>query len=256
MWRTLLVFFGVFGAAGMIAAAPRESPSQSVEDVPVAILFNHSIFIHGLQPSEIEIHRAKQHLTEERFNEWREEVLYGKLEARIFESIERQFCKEHSCEPTEEEIATFQRSKAGSSQGQRWKAEEVTVLKQQLNDPTISPALREQLTKFSEHTEQIAKGSMGAASFIRRWKFNKAMYEQYGGAVDVGGPKTALVSSPAISPVGAYRVYLREQEQKGSFKITDPVFRAKFWEHFDKPQPFEIKKVDKNPFQIPWWESQ
>ena len=63
-----------------------------------------------------------------------------------------------------------------------------------------------------------------ASSFIRQWKINRALYQQYGGRIvfQQGGPE----------PLDAYRTFLEEQEKQGAFAILNKEFEPEFWKYY------------------------
>ncbi len=88
-----------------------------------------------------------------------------------------------------------------------------------------------------------------AAAFIRQWKINQALYNQYGGRVifQQGGPE----------PLDAYRLFLQEEQEKGAFTIHDEAFNQRFWEYYltDSKHSFYPagSKEEAQAFDIPWW---
>jgi len=63
-----------------------------------------------------------------------------------------------------------------------------------------------------------------AAAFIRQWKINRALYEQYGGRViyQQGGPE----------PLDAYRNFLKQRQAQGDFTIMNKDLEAAFWRYY------------------------
>ena len=88
-----------------------------------------------------------------------------------------------------------------------------------------------------------------AAAFIRQWKINRALYQQYGGRIiyQQGGPE----------PLDAYRTFLQARERQGAFKILNPAFAAEFWKYFvtDALHTFYPKgsREEAQAFETPWW---
>jgi hypothetical protein len=88
-----------------------------------------------------------------------------------------------------------------------------------------------------------------AAAFIRQWKINRALYQQYGGRIifQQGGPE----------PLDAYRAFLEDSAARGSFRIQNKNLEAAFWRYyrddsihsFYKPGSAEATKAFANP---PW----
>jgi hypothetical protein len=78
---------------------------------------------------------------------------------------------------------------------------------------------------------------------VKMWKFNKSLYEKYGGRV--------IFQQAGLEPLDAYRRFLEDNESRGAYRIDDPALRAKFWEYFTT-----LRHTDagvKNPFDKPWW---
>lgn len=63
-----------------------------------------------------------------------------------------------------------------------------------------------------------------AAAFIRQWKINRALYQQYGGRIGYqqGGPE----------PLDAYRRFLEERAARGDFRIANPDLETAFWRYY------------------------
>jgi len=95
-------------------------------------------------------------------------------------------------------------------------AAEQASLDQFLADTAEDPA---------ENPEEVRamREEIGAA-FIRQWKINQALYQQYGGRIifQQGGPE----------PLDAYRTFLEEAQARGDFAITDPGLEEAFWRYY------------------------
>jgi hypothetical protein len=100
-----------------------------------------------------------------------------------------------------------------------------------------------------ESVEDKAAREEIAAAFIRQWKVNRALYQQYGGRIifQQGGPE----------PLDAYRKFLEESAARGDFTIANPHLDAGFWRYyrddsihdFFKPGSAEEAKAFADP---PW----
>ena len=103
-------------------------------------------------------------------------------------------------------------------------------------------------TARSAADDQAARRQV-AAAFIRQWKINRALYQQYGGRIiyQQGGPE----------PLDAYRTFLQARERQGAFTILNPAFEAEFWKYFltDSIHSFYPKgsQEEARAFQTPWW---
>ncbi len=93
----------------------------------------------------------------------------------------------------------------------------------------------------------MAKGT------IEQWMINKALYQQYGGRIiyQQGGPE----------PLDAMHDYLKEQQQKGAFKIFEKSFEAPFWDYFVNDSKHDFfkpgSKEERQAFgKAPWQQKQ
>jgi hypothetical protein len=92
-------------------------------------------------------------------------------------------------------------------------------------------------TRESKALEEIGKVS------VESWKFNKALYEQYGGRV--------IFQQAGIEPLDAYRAWLEDEEKAGNFEINVPKWNDAFWEYY-KPKYHTFVDAPE-PFKTPLW---
>jgi hypothetical protein len=111
----------------------------------------------------------------------------------------------------------------GESKGitvtQAEKAEYVADVREVLSrDPAMAATLREESAEDQAVREEIAD------AFIRQWKINAALHEQYGGRIifQQGGPE----------PLDAYRRFLEERQAAGDFEIVSEPLAAEFWKYY------------------------
>ena len=112
------------------------------------------------------------------------------------------------------------------------------------NDPNLRSA-------GEEPAEDRAAREEIAGAFIRQWRLNKALYEQYGGRIIFrqGGPE----------PLDAYRKFLEDSQARGDFTIETAPLETELWRYyrddsihsFYPPGSAEEKKV----FAAPPWAS-
>jgi len=116
-------------------------------------------------------------------------------------------------------------------------------IERRLASPTLSDAERkalsaefDSLNQLQRDLEETAGGDAEdpeearqarrtvAGAFIRQWKINRALYQQYGGRVicQQGGPE----------PLDAYRRFLEEQQKQGAFEILNKDLEAAFWRYY------------------------
>ena len=100
-----------------------------------------------------------------------------------------------------------------------------------------------------ESAEDKAARDEITAAFIRQWKINRALYQQYGGRIvfQQGGPE----------PLDAYRKFLDESAARGDFRITNPEIDAGFWRYYRDDSIHEFFKpgsaVEAKAFADPPW---
>jgi hypothetical protein len=85
-------------------------------------------------------------------------------------------------------------------------------------DPAVAAELGE------ESVEDQAVRLESAEAFIKQWKINRALYQQYGGRIGFqqGGPE----------PLDAYRKFLEERQAAGDFSIENEALVAGFWRYY------------------------
>lgn len=85
-------------------------------------------------------------------------------------------------------------------------------------DPAVAAELGQESAE-----DRAARLEIGAA-FIRQWKINRALYQQYGGRIGYqqGGPE----------PLDAYRLFLEERQAAGDFSIDDATMVEPFWRYY------------------------
>ena len=84
-----------------------------------------------------------------------------------------------------------------------------------------------------------------ARQMVLLWKVNRALYRRYGGVV-------IFQQLDPLEPIGAYRAFLKEMEQRRILEIYDAGLRAGVWDRFSTDQPFEIPPAMVD-FETPWW---
>ena len=260
--------------ASSVSAADNAAPQNRVV---VATVFSKPIYADELELSPSV--KLPPGLTEEQRSQWQASQRNGWLNRLIWTPLADQYCQSHDCEPTDEEIAAFnqflERSKQMASgvmqkQFEEWKSKRATLVAEQ-QSPNVSEGrgkeIREELKQLDSllaieatfHDSMAPKQPVAAdrdiaRASIRAWKFNKALYEKY------GGPLIFQQANP-IEPLGAYRAWLEEHEGKGDFQILDPKLRTAFWDYYVSTEHNFIdldkllkEKGLKSPFEKPWWQ--
>jgi len=133
-----------------------------------------------------------------------------KLAALIWKAFEDKYETEHPLQATDEEVAQLNDVLSSIPEGRK------SDVEKQIESE------RAQLTE--DEQAEVAKFAADLRrEMVKSWKFNRALYRQYGVAV-------IFQQFDPVEPVGAYRSWLKEQETAGDFTIFDEQSRAEFWE--------------------------
>ena len=113
-------------------------------------------------------------------------------------------------------------------------------------------ALAETGGEATENPEEVkAARDQVAAAFIRQWKINRALYQQYGGRIifQQGGPE----------PLDAYRRFLEERQAQGEFEILNKDLEPPFWHYYRTDAIHSFfppgSKEEAQAFESPPWQS-
>ena len=273
--RVCCLFLAV-GCTGILtadASAVDEAPSQN--RVVVATIFSKPIYADELDPDPSS--KPPSNLTDEQLGQWRSDQRKTRLSQLIWVPLLDQYCKTHDCEPTDKEITTFDQSIKRSMQQsvEAWKSHRAALLTE-LQSPRVTDARRKEISEQVKQLESLlateahmhegmtpeqraevvaalpAHEREIARTFIRAWKFNKALYQQYGGRI--------IFQQAGMEPLDAYRVWLKEHEDHGDFAINDAASREEFWSYFVSEAhnfvPIENFREETgltNPWEKPWW---
>lgn len=95
--------------------------------------------------------------------------------------------------------------------------------------------------KVREAEEQIAE------AFIKQWKINRALYQEYGGRV--------IYQQGGAEPLDAYRIFLENAQKKGEFEILNKEFETDLWNYYttDSKHSFYPDNEKEKAINTPWW---
>ena len=186
----------------------------------------------------------------------------------ILRPLTDRYAAEHGIEVMPDEIDGYlARIAAVAEQDRRERDARLAEIERQLATPALADDQRAVLTAERERMQQLRRDLDSApatpeeaaeeaqarrtiaAAFVRQWKINRALYQDYGGRIifQQGGPE----------PLDAYRRFLEEQQKRGAFAIADKDLEAGFWRYYrdDAIHSFypagsaeEAKAV-----RTPWW---
>ena len=134
------------------------------------------------------------------------------------------------------------------------KLEETEIL---LKDTTLSPTEREQAEKrrstllslagHEKHTDEMRQSTVEElrsvyGPWIEAWKFNKSIYDKYGG-------KVAITKFGPV-PTEAKKDVLSQYEKDGKLLIFDEGLKSNFWSRVAEPPHIEAKpqQIDFTPY--------
>lgn len=163
---------------------------------------------------------------------------HAKLTDLIIEGVLEDYAKEHGIKPDPALVARFievfgeslasaaDRSQSADDQNDKGKESPDKV-------PTATP------------TTQKREPKVVAEEQVKLWLINKALYEQYGGAV-------VFRSNTPQFPIAAYNALFKAYAAQGKLVIKEDSFAGLFWGGFAPPYNAEIDPefVD---FSHPWW---
>jgi hypothetical protein len=178
--------------------------------------------------------------------------LIGKITAEILQD----YVAKNNLKATDAEVQEFQISQErfmGEARA-RWQKES-TELQERLRSDTLKPKEREDAKKraatlaFNLQNETIngdlSKEDLRSiyAPFIEAWKFNKSVYERYGG--------TVAITKFGPDPVEATKRLLKEYERDKKLEVCNPILRKSFW-HRLSMRPHLVAEKNEVNF-TPYW---
>lgn len=190
-----------------------------------------------------------------------------KLDGLIFSTLLQAYAKENQIEPTDAELDAFLAKTEEKEQlaQARFEADR-DRLQLELQAATLAESDRkekesqlqtiESILKSTREMQEMSQGMAEqmrpikrqmAQQFVKSWKINKALFEQYGGRV--------IFQQAGVEPLDAYRDFLQEQQKKGAFQILDKQYEASFWRYFtdDSMHKFYKKEDGAKFINSPWW---
>ncbi|MCS6809298.1 MAG: hypothetical protein RML40_11045 [Bacteroidota bacterium] len=243
----------VFITASLYAQA-----KASASEKPIARVLQQTILASHLEPDESTKKQAKAVLKGQ-YNQWLTEARYAKMAALIWDSLQQQFFKEKNITASASEVTTFfeYARKARELQKQQLQSS-LQQLQEQLQSGKLSAEQQQQAQALKKQVqqalEQLSKPMPEptqqeremAQRTIQIWKFDQALYKQYGGTV-------VMKQANPLEPIGAYKKYLEEHERSKSFEIYDGTYKKNFWKLFDISKEAIVIPPQKVDYSKPWW---
>ena len=238
---------------------------------PVATVLGKPIYAADVTPTEEEMRaiRDPESTPEERLREERR----ARITSRIIRPLEARYVRERDLRPTEEEVEQF--VEAARRRERKIEAslrDELRAQQARHDDPDSSQVERDDAALRIEALQSLMTLKNGdgghvdddatndspaaggeyeslnqrelAAVWVATWKFHRALYHEFGGAVvwHESGPE----------PVGAYRKWLEGLERHGEFRIDDADLRELFWSYWRRDADV-VMDPDQDPYVTPWW---
>ncbi len=180
------------------------------------------------------------------------------LRIKIVREVRLDYIEKNNLKATDEEIRELQAYQDRFMAQDRIKRQKKLVeLEEKLEDTKLSSTEKEKMEKYRatllrlvsrdkqqdeikfKPTAEVLRGIF--VPWIEGWKFNKSVYEKYGGTVSVTkfGP----------DPVGATECLLKDYEKQGKIVIHDENLRRSFWDRFSEAPRFTAKpeEIDFTP---------
>jgi len=167
--------------------------------------------------------------------------------------------KQHKAEvePTEDELAAaqelFDRQHAERIQGELPQLREKRAkIEDQLKSKELTEEHREKLEDDREFLDLQMRppGRMFARFMLNNWKFQKHLYDTYGGG-------RILWQQGGLEAYDANRKWLEDLEAKGEFQITDETLRTLFYKYWNSQDgsPFLTEDAERirKEFLEPEW---
>lgn len=237
-------------------------------------VFGDTVFNDQISPDESEIAEWKALLAEPDFEQQVLKDRSARFAAIIWEKAIARYVADSSISVTDTEIDRFNQALRRIQQKTIEKDRaEISRLQQQMENPSLSASERQDIARKKAERQGALDSLIAAASalidsvrtdsldsdtsnamgtdnyartIILHWKFDKLLYQTYGGDV-------VRLDDGSLEPVGAHRKFLEEYEKNGSIVIHDEYLRAALWES-SMTGARNILPTQQVNFSTPWWE--
>lgn len=185
------------------------------------------------------------------------------MSGMIFGALLERYAQENNLEPTADDVDEYLRNSHRRSRDMLER--EMEKLQESLDSEemderdkenieasleelgTALEAIRESGESFrDEDSPEAREYREYARQVLTVRNVNISLYERYGGRVafQQAGPE----------PVDAYRMFLKEQQEQGSFQILDEAHEARFWEYFkEETHIFYDEDEGRRLIMTSWW---
>lgn len=236
----------------------------SEESVAVARVYSRTIFLDELQPSRGLKSKTMQRLGPGIYQDWLGQFQVRTLRDVLLKALSATYLQQTGMEPTVEEVDAYLRYLDGRARNvlaefqirrdelyKKFKASAQGSSERQELQARISEADRliVDMQEGVGETEQLqAQRRHRGEQVVGEWKFNKALYERYGGRV--------FCRNASLEPVDAIRRMLEDGIHDMVVVILAPEFADLFngYESGQGTFSFEVDRSDAEAyFRTPWW---
>lgn len=250
-----------------------ERPVSHADEEIVAWFKGDPVTRAELEPDPRTVEMNRKAWDEVNFERWKQNAAGENLSQLIMGALLMEYRETEGIEPTAEEIERF--VKAVSKSREESNAEfrvQLEEFRKRLGEEELSEPERETLQQRIETLESLLSMEAERKEFershwgedyekqqrrshetvarqmIAAWKLNQSLYERYGGRV--------IFQQAGPEPVDAYRKFLEEHREAGTFRIVDQELREQFWRYYvhDPMHSFYDEEDGEKLMQTPWWE--
>jgi SurA N-terminal domain len=213
-----------------------ETAQAGANSQAVAVVLSQPIGVSEIEPRPDEVARQKASLDAEAFTRWLDQARAKQLAALVQKRLMDSYAKQLGLEPTEAELRPLllsleKTSKKTEESMRQVRQRRLAEIRKKLEAPSLDPAERARLTADLADWERFPSGHEARAregdrqfmsALVQNWKVQRSLYKRHGGRV--------LYSSFGFNvAIDALKQFLREEEERGSFKVFNPGLRTAFW---------------------------
>jgi len=267
-----LYHYSIFVIAFCLCFASAVSSEEEAAVKPVARVYEKSIYLEEILPNKRVAVLKRKELSSEDYTEWEKDYKFKRLSATIWHSLYAHFIEENALQAKEEEVQSYinfhKKRKIESIKefyahreelqkkitvGQLNEKEFKDVAKQlEILNNLISYEKKEQerarnTPNYDEMRDKVLQGI--AVRVTGDWKFNKGLYEKFGGRV--------IFQQAGLEPIDAYKAFLEGHLKDKDYEFFDPSLIAAFdnmQEYFQMGHNFLSQKEGRKYFDKPCWD--
>ncbi|TAE27882.1 MAG: hypothetical protein EAZ92_08655 [Candidatus Kapaibacterium sp.] len=224
----------------------------------IARVLQQTITASQLEPDDKIKAQAKAELKKD-YPKWLTQIRYVKLASMVWEPLQQKFMKEKGITVAPSEVTSFFEYAKKARELQKGQFQQaLQKLNADMAAGKVPPAQKAEADAMKKNLqnaleqlgkplpEPSAQEKEFASRTIQVWKFDQALYKQFGGAV-------VMKQSNPMEPIGAYKKYLEDREKAKNFEVIDAEYKKNFWQMFDVPKQAPVVPPNKVDYSKPWW---